>query len=121
MRRSDEVVCTGSFKFPMQAGNKYNYEKLPWANRDGHSSASCEVKGEEKVTVPAGTFDAVRIECSGFWTRVFNGTGSGRQTEAQWYAPSINRFVKSQFSDTFGGGAPNTKNQTELLEFTAGK
>jgi hypothetical protein len=121
MRDSKDKVCTGAFKFPMQVGNKHTYDKLPWANGAGTHTGTCEVKGEEKLTVTAGSFDTVRIECSGFWNRVFDGFGSGRINEVLWYAPSISRLVKSQFSDTFTNGQLNTKSQTELVEFTAGK
>lgn len=121
MRNSDQTVCAGSFKFPMQLGNKHTYEKLPWTNGDGHSTATCEVKAEEKVSVPVGAFDTVRIECAGFWNRVFNGNFSGRQTEVYWYAPTIGRLVKSQFMNFTSSGSPFDKTQTELVELTAGK
>lgn len=121
MKGSDAVVCAGALKFPLQSGNKHAYEKAPWLTGEGHTTANCEVKAEEKVTVPGGTFDTVRTECSGFWNRVFNGSSSGRVTEAYWYAPSIHRVVKVQYADTLSSGQSNTKTQTELTEFTAGK
>jgi hypothetical protein len=121
MQNSDKMVCAGSFKFPMELGARHKYENLPWPNGTGHSSGDCEVKAEEKVTVPAGNFDAVRIECSGYWNRVFGGTFTGRQVETIWYAPKISRMVKFQFTDYYssGGGVFN-KTLTELTEF-AGK
>lgn len=118
MQNSDQSVCAGAFKFPLQTGNKHAYEKLPWSNGNGHSSGSCEVKGEEKVTVPAGTFDAVRIECNGFWNRVFGGAFSGRVIETHWYAPKISRLLKTQYTDyNSGSGGIFNKTQTELTEF----
>ncbi len=121
MRNSDQLVCAGALKFPMQLGGKHSYDKLPWPSGNGHSSGACEVKAEEKVTVPAGTFDAVRLECSGFWNRIFDGTFGGKQTELFWYAPAIARIVKSQFFDFTSSGAANTKSQTEMTQFTAAK
>jgi len=119
MQGSDQSVCTGSLRFPMQIGDKYNYEKLPWLNGNGHSSASCEVKAEEKLALPAGTFDTVRIECSGFWNRVFGGTFSGRQTEVAWYAPKISRVVKFEFVNYNASGKLDIRERSELVEFSA--
>lgn len=120
MQNSDKLVCAGSFKFPMELGGRHKYENLPWPNGNGHSSAECEVKALEKVTVKAGTFDSVRIECGGYWNRVFGGVVSGRQVETLWYAPSISRMVKSQYTDYNSGiGGVFNKTQTELVEFIA--
>lgn len=121
MRNGDQTVCTGPFKFPMQLGNKHTYEKLPWTNGNGYSTATCEVKADEKVSVPAGVFDTVRIECAGFWNAVFGSTFRGPLTEVFWYAPTIGRQVKSQYIDYQGSGPIHNKTQTELIEFTAGK
>jgi len=121
MRNSDQAVCAGAFKFPMQLANKHTYEKLPWPNGNGHSTATCEVKAEEKVNVPAGAFDTVRIECAGYYNRVFDGSFSGRQMDVYWYGPTIGRLVKSQHFDFTSSGSPFNKTQTELIEFTAGK
>ena len=119
MKNSNQSICAGALKFPMQLGNKHSYENLPWTNGNGHSSGSCEVKGQEKVTVPAGTFDAVRIDCGGYWNRVFGGVFSGRVTETHWYSPKISRLVKTQFTDyNSGSGGVFNKTQTELIEFT---
>lgn len=119
MKNSDQMICAGALKFPMQIGGKHAYDNLPWANGNGHSSGSCEVKGQEKVSVPAGTFDAVRIDCGGYWNRVFGGVFSGRVTETHWYAPKISRVVKTQYTDyNSGSGGIFNKTQTELIEFT---
>ena len=115
----NKPVCTGSFSFPMQIGNKYAYEKLPWPTGEGYSSANCEVNGQEKVNVSAGSFDAVKIECSGFWNRVFGGTFSGRLKEVYWYAPSISRMVKSEYINYDASGKMDTREVTELTELKA--
>ncbi len=121
MRNSDAIVCMGALKFPMEVGAKHSYDKLPNSSGRSTFAGNCEVKGAEKVTVGAGTFDAVRIECSGFYNRVFDGNWSGKFVETLWYAPSISRPVKSQYTDFNASGAVFDKNQTELVEFTPGK
>lgn len=128
MSNSDQLICAGALKFPMQIGSKSSYEKQPWTNGNGHDGATCEVKVEEKVTVAAGTFDALRIECAGFWNRVIddqpgsNRGRSGKIATTFWYAPVIGRWVKFQYFN-FNSFSPQpfSKNQTELVEFIAGK
>ncbi len=120
MRDSDKVSCEGSLKFPMQIGSKQTVKERPWANGQGYDNVTCEVKGEEKVSVLAGNFDALRVVCSGFWTRIFEGSFSGRLNETIWYAPAISRTVKSQLNLFHSQGQLDTKTQTELVEFVAG-
>ena len=121
MQNSDKPVCDGQYKCPTQVGNKHGYEKQPFPNGLGYQGASCEVKAEEKVTVPAGTFDTLRITCSGFYNRVFDGNWSGKFNNISWYAPSIGRMVKFQYFDFNPNGAAFNKQQTELTEFIPGK
>lgn len=121
MQGSDKAVCGGSLNFPMQIGDKHSYDKHPWASGLGHSSANCEVKGDEKLTVPAGTYDTLRIACAGNYNRVFDGIWSGRYNETVWYAPAIGRVVKSEFFDFRSNGTAFNKNQSVLIEFVGAK
>lgn len=126
MYNSPELICAGPLKFPMQPGGKHTYEKQPWTNGFGYDAATCEIKGEEKLTVAAGTFDAVRIDCTGFWNRIFNDQPrprdmTGKITMTRWYSPSIGREIKSQYTSLNRDGSPFTRNQTELVEFIPGK
>jgi hypothetical protein len=123
MRDSEAEMCDGALAFPLRVGNKNRYEKRPWKNGNGHSSAECDVKGIESVTVPAGTFDAFRVECDGNWHRVFDigarGGNSGRYQETFWYSPSVGGYVKWHFTTYHSSGRVNNKEQTELIEFVA--
>ncbi len=121
MRDSEVEMCDGPLKFPLHVGDKTRYDNRPWRNGKGHNSAECEVKAVETVTVPAGTFDAFRVECDGSWQRVFDrlsvDVNSGRFEETLWYSPKVNDFVKwTHFSYGMAGRAWD-KEQTELTEF----
>lgn len=116
LQGADKAVCTGSLKFPLQIGDKYSYGKLPWPNGQGTMSANCEAVAEDKITVPAGSFDAVRIECSGYWNRVFGGTFGGRTKEVVWYAPAATRMVKYEYTSYDSAGKLDVRELTELLE-----
>ena len=117
MQNSDVEVCAGVTEFPLRVGKKFRFAKLPWGDGKGYVSEECEAKGLEQVTVPAGTFDTIRVECEGFWTRVFDGSGSGRVAEKSWYAPKVNRSVKWTYVDHNSNGTLDHQTQTELVEF----
>jgi hypothetical protein len=68
-----------------------------------------KVFGPEKVTVPAGTFRAIRVEHH--YDSTGPGAGMGRPSFTQWFAPGVG-FVK--LTDLFG-------NHSELMSFTPGK
>jgi carboxypeptidase C (cathepsin A) len=116
MQNDDKFICQGAFKFPMAIGNKHEIKKLPWGDGKGYNDADCEVKEPEKITTPAGTFDTLRIECSGFQTRVFEGIFNGSYKETLWYAPLVKRSVKSYFENRSNRGI-NTKQTTELVSY----
>jgi hypothetical protein len=68
-----------------------------------------KVVGWERISVPAGQFDALRIQ-----REVFAGNSDARRTqeeirETDWYVPSVRRSVRSQatsqhFDNSRGGG-----------------
>ncbi|MCM8598777.1 MAG: hypothetical protein NFW04_08985 [Candidatus Accumulibacter sp.] len=124
LREGEAEMCDGQLTFPMRVGNKSSYDNRPWRDGDGVNSAECEVKAMDKVTVPAGTFDAFRVECEGAWQRMSElqkaWVNSGRIEESYWYAPSVNNVVKSTYV-MYGGkkGGIYRKTQTELTEFVA--
>lgn len=117
MQNSSELVCGGSLRFPLTADYKHSYQKLPRTNGMTYLDAKCEGKGFEKVKVPAGEFDAFKIECKGEWTRVFGGSFSGQYEETYWYAPDVRHRVKYVFNDRRSNGQPDTKLIVELTEF----
>jgi hypothetical protein len=81
-------------------------------NLDSHScgpqwlcSTSARVAGREIVRVPAGEFEAIKLEVNQAWTP--RGTGhaypSGARTLTIWYSPQTKRAVK--FSSRGSAGA----------------
>lgn len=94
LKDAEAPVCGGSYKFPMAVGHKTGYTKLPWPNGAGYDDAKCDVAASEKITVPAGTFDTLRLECDGFSTRRFDGTGTSSFKFTIWYSPLVKRFAK---------------------------
>jgi hypothetical protein len=117
LKNESAVVCDGPFKFPLSSKYEHKIVKYPWPNGNGTVSGECVGKGIEKVTVPAGEFDAYRVDCKGSWTQIFGGTGYGRVEDSSWYAPAVKRMVKYSFADYTPQGNANNKTIHELLEY----
>jgi hypothetical protein len=116
---ADNEVCVGALAFPLRVGDKYQYERQPWPNGNGYYSGKCKAAAAENVTVPAGTYETIRVECKGTWTRVSGGALSGNITQTLWYSTKVNRLVKWIFIDYKPSGKreADTKRQTEMIEF----
>lgn len=115
-----ERKCASHFSFPMQVGDRHDYDHLP--SREGYTGATCKVEAAEKVTVPAGTFDAFRVECSGRWTYTGarDAVFQGRWRDTNWYAPAINaqvKYIERAYPRT---GGMDKQILTELVSFKSG-
>ena len=103
---SSVFVATGDnkqFSFPLEVGKKWEY-KYSFANKlnpgKGRRQLEANVVAYEKVKVPAGEFDAFKIEYTGFWNSDTNRRpNSGRLTSTSWYAPAARGVVKVEFDD----------------------
>ncbi len=93
--------------FPLTIGKSWTY-----ANRveskddqaDWRMDANVTVAAYEKVTVPAGRFDAFRIEAKGKGGQQgAAGAGAWEFTETSWYAPSARAVVKEVYRDAMTG------------------
>lgn len=84
-----------SIQFPLAVGQSWTGRYDGYTNDDGASwnaDTKCAVKSEEKVKVPAGEFDTLRIECEDAWSA---GPFSGVSKTTSWYAPKLGTVVKS--------------------------
>ena len=82
-----------------------------------------EVVGNERVTVPAGTFDTIKIK-----RRIYAGDFESFKQETQmietdWYAPALGRPVRSESKSTWmdnsrctRGGCPIFRGDWNILE-----
>lgn len=93
----------GMLRFPLTVGDRWKAESdTTGASGDRtRNTADCQVFGVEKVPVPAGEFDAMRVECKG-WINGVSWTGSMRWETTQWYAPEAARTVKTIYKDWRG-------------------
>lgn len=106
---------SGHLRFPLQVGKSYaaNSElrrprlgaKVGW-----RYTRNVQVVGWEDVTVPAGTFRALKIDVTGQYVRLHDGR-PGSDRWVFWYVPETKRWAKSFYEDADGSTT------TELVEF----
>ena len=141
-----EIVVNRPFAFPLVAGKTW---ALDYRETDPNRNLSSErweihyqVVDVEPVTVPAGTFDAVKIEATGRWTGTLANAVTGiattrsdeqgvavtnrldRQTphdatgrlyKAFWYVPAVKRAVKV-VEEVYSSNGTRTESRTSELE-----
>ncbi len=81
--------------FPIEVGKKWSF-KTKWLiksnNATGTAQFDVEVKGMESVKVPAGEFQAYKLESSGYVNPSSGGSFGG--TATYWYAPKAKTVVR---------------------------
>src|SRR5690348_10679868 len=92
------------YPFPLTPGKTWK-EEVKWMVPDLSLPGKTEVEGKlgnwEDVTVPAGTFHAIRGDVT---QRVIGRQGAHDQVSiTYWYAPKVNRFVKYQYESNTEG------------------
>ncbi|MGD0883677.1 MAG: hypothetical protein ABSA46_02165 [Thermodesulfovibrionales bacterium] len=108
------------FAFPLDVGKKWDSkaDKMLFSSgKHGKFSLKGEVVAFEKVTVPAGTFDAYKINIGMDATSTDEDAITGTTVETCWFAPAVKRYVKREI--TFSkDGRVRSKDIDELLEFS---
>lgn len=108
------------FSFPLQVGKKWDgsADKMLFSNgKHGKFFLKGEVVALEKITVPAGTFDAYKINVTIDATGTDEDANIGHTTETYWYAASVKRYIK--LVNTFSrDGRERSKDIYELLDYS---
>lgn len=94
--------------WPLKVGNRIT-NTVTLVGRDGKtytSTVTVVVAAYEKVTVPAGTFDAFRVE---------DGKAGERPQSIRWWAPALAYTIQESFPDW------RDRSKTMVLELTAVK
>lgn len=123
---SERWVCPKVFSFPMRPGSVVEFEDWPGSSGGALWSENCKRREVERIKVPAGTFDAVRVECDGFWDRGFGIGGVTRNrgwlSERFWYSSEVGRWVAYEYKDFttavgHDGGALHNQYRHELVNY----
>lgn len=122
----------GYYKFPLEVGQQWeaNFATTSLSRtasgvkgtgeRTSRWQWKVRVEGVESVTVPAGTFDALKLRYEGnFDTTDGPRRWSGTRTETLWYAPAVKRHVKFEHETrtTSAVGSSYDHERVELLSF----
>lgn len=112
-----------ALEFPLTPGKKWRNEiRYEAMSGTWRQQSDAHVVGWEKLKVPAGVFDVLKIEVRGHWQHdhVRYGT-SGTIREVLYYAPQTANVIKREIDRTSYGmpGAPNhaIQERWELAEF----
>lgn len=98
-RYSERLAMDDDIQYPLFVGKTY---KVEWPSVNGSSAFQFDVTVEsfEKVTTPAGQFDAYKLKFVGHWQRFIdtqNLVGSARRIS--WVAPAVKRIVRTEYLD----------------------
>jgi hypothetical protein len=106
------------FKFPMSLGDSWSkeFETTDIYSRSYKSFLKAKVTAYEKVQVPAGEFDAYRIDCQIDMTDLGENSRTMHDTLTVWYAPKVNSFIRREFTRV-SEGRVRMKDTTELVEY----
>ncbi len=146
-----QTIVNPPLSFPLADGKSWTVDYMEADPNRLHSSEHIKVTytvaGAEDVTVPAGTFRAIKIEADGEWTaamaaaqsnlsgtrtdatgatmvtqtnRVKPATFSGRLYKAFWYVPSVKKWAKSVEEYFDANGARNERVLEELESYKVG-
>ena len=126
MRSGSFYPDSGTFRFPLRPGATYTstYEVArPKADKtDARETLEVRVVGWEEVTVPAGTFRALRVEATGTSQRLDlpargrrHARNPGTLRYVYWYVPQVKRWAKMTMEGFDGRGEPGSRETEELI------
>ncbi|MDB5751430.1 MAG: hypothetical protein JWP65_1851 [Ramlibacter sp.] len=100
---------------PLEAGKSWLAVYRVKSATGGESQVKMEsrVAAREKLATPAGEYDTWRIESRGYVNGV-SWTGGFGVLQKVWYAPAIDRIVRSEYREQ---RRPGTDNVAELKQF----
>jgi hypothetical protein len=109
------------YDFPLQLGKTWTAA----AQKDTATYLSqlnyiFKVIRQERIIVPAGTFDTLRVEGTAKYrsTRKKDGeSGDGVSTHRYWFSPTVGRFVAYEYEETNWKGVVYKKERDELVSY----
>jgi serine/threonine protein kinase len=106
------------YSWPMTIGKSWSISRIYTSTKTSQKVAvqeQCTVAKQETVTVPAGQFKTLRIDCQGFETP--EGQDALRTETSRWYAPETRRFAKTSIKK-WSGSTLTTSEVVVLTEYS---
>jgi hypothetical protein len=123
--RDDKVTTKWSpkrptYDFPLRPGKTWSARGV--LKRDGLVSENLvdfKVVRQERVLVPAGVFDTLRVEGTGKYksTHEDGKTGEGTLRHRYWFSPEAGAFVAYEYEETNSKGVRSRSERDELVSY----
>jgi len=111
------------YAFPLEPGKTWQAKASgdnAAAGKRWRYTIEGKVEGWDKIKVPAGEFDALKVVVIAYYQGEETGSrgGSGQLHETLWFVPEVNNFVKLDYHDTDWNGSTYNRDSWELLSYT---
>lgn len=95
------------YMFPLKIGDSWKTRSY-WSSgqQEGYDEVTYTVAGEEDIVVEAGTFSTLKITGSG-WTKNITRGYSGRLTIVNYYSPTAQAPIRTEWTTAWGGQTPS--------------
>jgi hypothetical protein len=104
-------------QYPLFIGKKYDIVRVS-ADKVEDFTYTVNVVAFEKITTPAGDFDAYKLNIGGYWNhREPSKTYYGKLKQTIWVAPSAKRIVRSEYEDLRSNGMLFNSSVEELIKW----
>jgi hypothetical protein len=107
-------------RLPLEVGKEWRFESKAVHMQNGatvSSAGQSKVVAQEKITTPAGTFDAFRIEITSRQVNTVDQTKAATFNTTLWYAPTVNRWVRRTHKMSMEGRLREA-NTEELTDYS---
>jgi hypothetical protein len=109
------------YVFPLAPGAEWNNEVVGDNSKAG-KQWRYTIKGKvvdwEKVRVPAGEFEALKIVVEAQYADVNDSSKiGGKLTETVWFVPTLSNYVKLDYQDADAAGRLYSRDSWELMSF----
>ncbi|MGH8681542.1 MAG: hypothetical protein ACREVS_09475 [Burkholderiales bacterium] len=113
------------FSFPLAVGKTWQSElvkrEMPVQRYSTvRESVKGAVIGWERITVPAGTFTALRIDVTTVWSDIDASGARGSSRETVWYVPEVRNVALLHRQDFYGDVRIINDSVLELTAFSVG-
>jgi hypothetical protein len=112
---------TQLYVFPLNPGAKFSLKSVETVEGDGRvfdHDIAFDVVGEEEVTVPAGTFRAVKLVRTLRWTQRGKPDVAGTNTYTYWYSGQAKRWVAQDQRHVSKSGKETQRRRVELESYS---
>ena len=112
-----------NYSFPLYAGKTWKGRVVLSNSKQPGTEVTAELQGRavgwEMVTVPAGTFFALKLSMEG--TYFATGLDRGTIADTLWYAPEVRNAVRYEYIDFAGTSQRYNHEIHELVRFWPGR